>query len=123
ARALPRWWRGVVAIAWMGRSGGRRRGVMWTTAEKRLALVILSALAVLVGAPCYVFGLYLPRFVTGQASIARAPGKRSALAVPEAPRSLLLVIVDGLGYRFMRELPELAWLRERGTIRPLWTAF
>lgn len=74
-------------------------------------------------APVFVFGIYLPRFVTRVGGIDRARCARSDTPLPLPPGHLTVVVVDGLGFEYAMALEELAWLRREAAVRPLQVEF
>jgi hypothetical protein len=84
---------------------------------------VAIAVAVAVAAPAFVFGVYLPSFVTRDGAVDRSRCARAALAPPAAQGRLVVFIVDGLGYRYARALPALRWLVEEAAMRPLTVSF
>lgn len=91
--------------------------------SRRRAVVVFLAVALTLATPAFVFGVYLPRFVTADGALDRQLCARSELSPPPPPGHLTVAIVDGLGFDYARALPELAWLREAGAIRPLAVEF
>jgi hypothetical protein len=97
-------------------AAGRGRG---------FTLVLLAvALAGALGAPLYVYALFLPRFITADVALADVDLRRSPLPPPaHAGGRTVLIMVDGLGWEYARGLAALDELRGRAATRPVWVEY
>ena len=106
------------------RRGPRSTGVPEARSARRrlreIVPVAVSGVALGSLTAVYVLGVYLPSFNTAATAIAGKSHQETKLPhTPGLTRELVVVVVDGLGYRFAHELPELSALRRRGVMRPL----
>lgn len=88
----------------------------------RTTLTIGVSLLFAVTAVLYVFGVYLPGFVSSHRPISAHCDRTDEAPLPRAGK-LSVVIVDGLGFDFAKTVPEMDWLRVGGTTRPLWVPY
>lgn len=94
------------------------------TCASRIGPVAAAAAATCIAVPYYAMGVYLPAFNTPHTPLEGARLERSAIApAPPLARRIAFVLLDGLSFDEAMAMPELAWLRDEGVIRPLRVEF
>src|SRR4029079_18416530 len=93
-------------------------------AGKTKWLAIAFAVTTMVGVGLHIQALFLPSFNTHETPLGDAtdiPSTRPP--TPALARRVAFIMVDGLSFDVMRELPELEPLRRKGAIRPIRAAY